>query len=56
MSHLPVFHILMSIVLDHERCIEWYTFTHLCHFRRHKVQRYASLCFQRGFLRNGYAT
>ena len=28
-SHLSVFHILMSIVLDHERCIEWYIFTHL---------------------------
>ena len=28
-SHLSVFHILMSIVLDHERCIEWYIFMHL---------------------------
>ena len=28
-SHLSVFHILVTIVLDHERCIEWYIFTHL---------------------------
>ena len=28
-SHLSVFYILMSIVLDHERCIEWYIFTNL---------------------------
>ena len=28
-NSIRVFHILMSIVLDHEWCIEWYIFTHL---------------------------
>ena len=56
-SDLSVFHILMSMVFDQERCMEWYIFTQFKRrLRRYKVQRHSSICFQRGFLRNAYAT
>ena len=37
--------------------MEWYIFTQFKRrLRRYKVQRHSSICFQRGFLRNAYAT